>query len=56
MEYETKDLIMPILKFPDPTVIRITEDEEFLRLYIGPRDFQFDKKTGRCVGRGTCLS
>jgi len=55
MTYETKDLILPMLKLKEPVTIRITEDEKYLRLYVGPRDWQFSKETGKCVGAGTGL-
>ena len=55
MTYETEDLILPMLKFEKAVTIRITEDEKYLRLYVGPRDWQFSKETGECVGAGTKL-
>jgi hypothetical protein len=56
MTYETQDLILPMLKLGKTVTIRITEDDKYLRLYIGPRDWQFSKEDGRCVGAGTCLA
>jgi hypothetical protein len=56
MTYETEDLILPMLKLKEPVTIRITEDENYLRLYVGPRDWQFSKEDGQCVGAGTCIA
>ena len=55
MTYETEDLILPMLDLKEPVTIRITEDDKHLRLYVGPRDWQFSKETGECVGAGTAL-
>ena len=52
IEYKTEDLVLPILQLPNPLPIKITMDGESLRLYVGPRDFQFSRKTGECVGAG----
>lgn len=56
MIYETEDLVLPMLKLEKAVTVRITEDEKYLRLYIGPRSWQFSKETGRCVGAGTDLN
>jgi len=53
--YETKDLILPMLKLEKPVTIRITGDDKYLRLFVGPRDWQFSKETGKSVGAGTRL-
>jgi len=43
-------------KLPDPCPIRISiRDGDDVRLWIGPRDWQWDFKTGQLVGAGTCL-
>lgn len=55
MTYETEDLILPMLDLPESIKIRITEDDKYLHLYVGPRDWQFSKDSGECVGAGTCL-
>ena len=54
-EYETQDMILSLIKFPDPSKVRIVIDERFVRLYVGPRDWQFDMSTKECVGAGTAL-
>ena len=56
MTYETEDLILPMLDLGKKVTIRITEDEKYVRLYVGPRDWQFSKETGVCVGAGTCIA
>ena len=53
--YEIEDLMVPHLTFSFPTPVRIVLDEKYIRLYVGPRDWQFDRKTKECVGRGTGL-
>lgn len=54
-EYETEDGILSLIKFPGQTKIRIVIDDKFVRLYVGPRDWQFDRKTKECKGAGTAL-
>lgn len=55
MIYETKDLIIPMLTFPDPCPVRIEDDGKYIFLYVGQRDWQWDKATGRFVGAGTSM-
>jgi hypothetical protein len=54
-EYLVEDGILSLIKFPDPSKIRIVIDDKFVRLCVGPRDWQFDRKTKECVGAGTAL-
>ena len=54
-EFTTEDMIIPMLKFPDPTPIKITITDKHLNLYIGARDLQFDLASGECVAGGTGL-
>lgn len=54
-EYEHKDGILSLIKFPDPSKVRIVIDDKFVRLYVGPRDWQFDRITKECVGSGVGL-
>ncbi len=54
-EYKLEDGILSLIKFPDPSKVRIVIDDKFVRLYVGPRDWQFDRKTKECVGAGTAL-
>ena len=54
-EYQLEDGILSLIKFPDPSKVRIVIDDKFVRLYVGPRYWQFDIKTKECVGAGTAL-
>ena len=56
MEYKTNDLVIPILSLPDPCPIRIEITERDVLLFVGPRDWQWDKKTGKLVGSGTAVA
>lgn len=55
MEYKTDDLIVPMLKFSDPTAIRVVINERDVKLFVGPRDWQWNRETGEFIGSGTCL-
>jgi len=52
-QYKTNDLILSSLKFKKPEKIRIVIDDKNVRLYIGPRDWQWDRATGEWIGQGT---
>ena len=54
--YQLVDNILPDLELPDPCPIRITITETDVCLYIGPRDFQWNKETEEWIGSGTDLS
>lgn len=54
--YETKDIILPQLELPNPCPIKIKITDKDVRLFIGPRDWQWDKETGEWLGQGTDLS
>ncbi len=57
--YEVDDQILSMLTFPNPAKIRVVIDGKYVRLYVGPRDWQWDRDTGECVGAGTgvrCMS
>lgn len=53
--YKTSDLILPTLNLGKQASIRIEVDGENVCLFIGPRDWQWDRKTGKFVGAGTCM-
>lgn len=57
MEYKDLDRILPLLKFEEqneiPIRIKITDKD--VCLYVGPRDWQWDRETGKFIGAGTCL-
>ena len=54
-EYVFEDSTLSILEFPNPSKVRIVIEDKFVRLYVGPRDWQFDRKTKECVGSGVGL-
>ena len=53
--YKVDDSIVPMLTFPEPTPIRVVIDEKYVRLYVGQRDWQWDKWTKEHIGSGTCM-
>lgn len=54
IECKTRDFVLPLLRLPFPCRIKIVIDEECVRLYVGPRDWQWDKR-GKLIGKGTML-
>ena len=52
-EFKQNDLILPMLKLPNPCPVRITLDEKYLRLFVGQRDWQWNLEDGHLVGCGT---
>ena len=57
MIYDTKDTILPTLKLASLVPIHIDDDDdEFLKLDIGPRYWMFCKKSGICIESGTRLA
>jgi hypothetical protein len=54
-EYSTNDTLIPGLKLPCPCPIKIKVTDIDIVLYVGPRDIQWDKKTGDFVGSGCML-
>lgn len=55
MEYETEDRVLPILDLGRTVKIKIVVKKNHVLLYIGPRDFQWDRKTGKWIGQGTMM-
>ncbi|KKL47442.1 hypothetical protein LCGC14_2335520 [marine sediment metagenome] len=53
--YEFQDITLHLLSFSRPSKVRIVIDEKFVRLYVGPRDWQFDRITKECAGSGVGL-
>jgi len=55
MEYSTDDQILPLLGLDKeksiPVRIEITENE--VCLFVGRRDWQWDRKTGKLIETGT---
>jgi len=52
MEYLQEDTLLPVLNLPNPCKVRIKVTEKDVYLYVGPRDWQWDKKTGQFIGSG----
>lgn len=52
-----KDLILPILKLRKNCNISWAISKKYgdIFLQIGPRDWQWNRKTGAMIGSGTCL-
>ncbi len=53
---EIQDLVLPTFKFPGPCLVKVEIIDDMLYLWVGPRDWQWDFKTGELVGQGTALS
>lgn len=53
--YKIDDLIIPMLKFGNSCPIKIEIEDRWVRLQIGPRDFEWNRKTGDLVHTGTML-
>jgi len=53
--YRVIDQILPDLNLPNPVAISITVTARDVQLIVGPRDWQWDRKTGDMVGAGTSL-
>jgi hypothetical protein len=53
--YQTDDQILPDLNLPDPTNIKVLVNARNVQLIVGPRDWQWDRKTGDMIGCGTCM-
>ena len=54
--YETDDIVLPMVLKDQKTInikVRITGDR--VALFVGPRDWSWDKETGKFIGAGTCL-
>jgi len=54
--FETKDLVLPGMELPDPCPIKIRITEDYVYLYVGQRDWEWNIKTGEFIGQGTFLS
>jgi len=53
--FQENDLILPHLQLPCPVKIKITLEQDCLTLVVGPRDWQWDRRTGKMVGCGTVI-
>ena len=54
-QYKINDLIVGAVKLPNPCPVRVEITREFVFLYVGQRDWQWDRKTGRLFGSGVGL-
>lgn len=53
--YKEVDLVLSMLRLPKRCPVKITITEEYVILQVGPRDWEWDKKTGEFIGAGTSL-
>ena len=54
--FQHQDLILPILPILGYSCdVRVVIDDQYVRLYIGPRDWQWERQTGKFIGAGTAL-
>ena len=53
--YEEDDSILPILNLPNPCGVRIEIKDDSILLYVGQRDWCWDRKTGLLTGAGTMI-
>jgi hypothetical protein len=53
--YKTEDLVLPILDLGPRAKIKLIVNDESVLLYIGPRDYQWDRKTSKWIGQGTAM-
>lgn len=49
------DIIIGMLDLPTPCPVKVTIQEKYVVLQIGPRDWEWDKETGEFLGAGTSL-
>lgn len=52
-EYSTDDTILGRIRLPETCPVRIRITPLHVFLYVGPRDFQWDRATGVLMGSGT---
>ncbi len=50
--YENLDYVLATLELPDPCPVKIVIDGNYVRFYVGQRDYQWDRKTQQFVGGG----
>ena len=55
MEYTINDLIIGKIILLEPCPIKIVVDDKKVRLWVGPRDWAWDKESGKLTGCGTSL-
>jgi len=52
-EIQGGDLILGQLKLSNPCKVKVVVTSEYVYLYIGPRDWQWYRNTGKLMGSGT---
>lgn len=53
--YETDDGILSGLELPNPCQIRVEIQADRVRLFIGQRDMDWERSTGKLLGAGTTI-
>jgi len=53
--FTASDLVLPILKIPDPCPVRVEITDEYVYLFVGSRDWQWRLSDGECIGTGCGL-
>jgi len=53
--YEEADSILPALKLPEPCEVRVEIHNDYVILYVGQRDWRWNRKTGMLSGCGTAF-
>lgn len=54
--YEIQDSILSLVRLSNPATIKIEITDQHVFLFVGPRDWQWDRKSGVMIGCGTELS
>lgn len=49
------DSVLPRLKLTEPCAIRISITDDFVKLYVGPRDWEWERRDGTLTASGTNL-
>lgn len=53
--YEERDSILPILELENPCGVRVELKPDTVSLFVGQRDWCWDRKTGLLKGAGTAI-
>lgn len=54
--YEADDSVLSRLTLSDPTKVKVVVGDKSVHLYVGPRDWEWDRITGRRVGSGARMT
>ncbi len=52
---EDGDLILPKLDLPNPCPVAVRVTEDRVTLFVGPREWSWDRQSGELVDAGTFL-